>query len=74
MRALLIRGLDALNPLAEVAELVDALASGASIFTDVLVRLQSSVPIQLNQAVRCADIGYFGLIVNLSFRAEPIGF
>ena len=29
---------------AEVAELVDALASGASVFTDVLVRLQSSVP------------------------------
>ena len=29
---------------AEVAELVDALASDASVPTDVLVRLQSSVP------------------------------
>ena len=30
---------------AEVAELVDALASGASFLLEVLVRLQSSVPL-----------------------------
>ena len=67
MRALLIQGYHALNPLAEVAELVDALASGASIFTDVLVRLQSSVP-SLHQRVSVSGHAGVSFCKSKDFR------